>query len=311
VSRAVLAAALILVGCAERALPNPDARDLGGVDLAVLDAASSDLASCGNQHTRTKVTPITIAPLDGIGTLQPGAAARVLVTFPYRSGCDRPGDLEVAVMQGNATTSVAITAYDWIGTKGCSSTKLEVRELSIPSAQLGGNPRIVFQSTTPDGPGTTLQGAFGPMPSCTQRDLGDACQADCQCSGAEPLALCLIGSDGISRCGVPCHSDTQCRGTGTPYCAGDSRYACTEAQACRAASECHLGEHVEGCLCTRERVTAGGLCGCDAQCADGALCTSEGFCARICTGDRTCADPICGGEGCEFCSSGLCVQTVD
>lgn len=311
--RTALAALALCAACTPRALSVPEE----GVDLAVVRDASLaplDASSCGNQHTRTPVAILQIVPIDGQPRYTYGASARVLVSFPYRERCDQPGDVEVTIMPGGATTFVELKAHDWLGTTGCDATKIETREVTLSSAQLGGNPRVVIRDAVGmNGASLELMADIGAPPACVRRFVGDPCQADCECGDGFPRSLlCLVGTDGFSRCGEPCHSDTQCQSDGgTVHCIGEPMHACGWSNRCRIAEECRFGERLEQCVCTRPAPQGGRLCGCDADCPAEELCTSDGFCARICTGDRTCSSASCSGEGCEFCTAGLCVSTVD
>jgi len=292
-------------GCSARPL-DPGAADLASVDAT--SPANQDLAICGNRHVRTHVPLVTLATLDGKSSFPMGAALRLLVSFPLRERCDVAADIVVEPLVGGTTMGLDVSAYTWLGTSGCDATTLVTRVVTIPSNLIVGSEIVLRDSKSVNGLSLTLSALAGPSPACNPGGIGSLCKADCDCGGDIPGTLCLVGTDGFYRCGLPCHSDTQCRDLApNAGCDNATTWSCGILSRCINSDEdCEFGERAEQCRCTRPRSTSQlGRCGCDAECPAGSLCLEGGYCARTCTGPDTCAD-TCSGPSCEVCIDGLC-----
>jgi hypothetical protein len=310
-SSVVVLLTLCAAGCVERALDATNAVDAAAPDLArqldlgsEIDLASHDLAGC-SVHSYVPIGLSSLSTLGETYTFFPTAAVRALLTFPVRTGCDIPADIDLVITPGT-TTIIEVHAHLWRGEVGCGPIQQVVRDITVPASQIGSPSTIIVRDGETTIPIAIAMHAVSMTSSCASSQLGDLCYNDCDCTSAAD-ALCLFDGS-LHHCALFCHDDAQCRNDAMTLCLTSTTFECLPSQVCRTAADCAFGESVENCACTPSHSSPGGLCACDADCASGALCDG-GACVRPCSGPHTCAD-YGDGEGGSLCMAGRCVQLI-
>ena len=161
---------------------------------------------------------IVLVPLTVIAQvdkkLSLGSAARFLIQYPYREGCDLPGRVEARFQPGNATDFVEPRAWVWQSNApdaACGPIRLAEQVIVIDGALLG-NPRIVLRDGAPGGTVELMAkvalldpGRCSPAQDGVP-DSGCNCSAQCGYGG-----VCRVGVD-LAYCAIPCTQTAQCPG---------------------------------------------------------------------------------------------------
>jgi len=300
---------LLLLGLASACRTQPlvpadfGAADRAAIDMAnaTMDLGESDLLMC----TSHQLVPALLTDINLVGgSAVLGRAIRLRISFELQSACESPGDISVFVQPGNATDLAEVSVRKWRSSLPCGPTQSISRVIVIPPDLLS-SPLLRARDASPGGTAMTLFGTQGnPVSSCVPKAPGAACERDCQCAAAETGALCLTVASGQPFCGRSCYGDAECAGLpDRPLCEPTAGSVCaTGVATCRSDAECPIGQHVVSCACAPREARGGTMCGCDADCALGTICSDSGFCVHPCATAADCP----GAPDSKQCSNATC-----
>jgi len=254
-----------------------------------------------------------------------GATERLEVDVQLLSGCEILGQINVGIMQGDATDFIELAAFAWVPSNmACTpDAPIATRMIAIPGREQGNLMAVVTDASDPDGGELVRYGrdpCSGP-PECQcwsgtppgPGGEGSDCLTDCSCASGlscigywglgGPLWSCLrICSDffdcNLGEACVPAILDGPshvCEGTGVDQCGNDDD--------CPAGFRCAITEH--GNFCSDQRAFPSMQpCICDADCPAGQLCTNtpmaeNTLCQVPCLTSSQCPNPdvdvfVCG-----------------
>jgi hypothetical protein len=336
--RVVLVACAVLLGvatngcsCSQRHTPGDDG------DGGARDAAPHDGPRDGQLPDRGTVTPDGSLPWDAGTCEQPwywerttraihslgfangapprlGVTEQLLVGVQLLSGsCEALAGVEAAIMPGNATDFIELTAWVWrvAGSVPCTPDAPIVSTVVLVPGRGQGNLRVVVAdaTTTPGGVSLTYQREMcSGMPDCQCYPGSPAgsgqefatCLTDCSCAAG---LSCIGAIDFVGEawhCRRPCADDYDCRPgeTCAKYVADSAAWVCESWGGCQDAGDCGEGFTCEpdasGALVCVDRRPVPTMqdCTCDAQCPPGQRCSrvwgNETQCAVWCQDDADC-----------------------
>jgi hypothetical protein len=224
-----------------------------------------------------------------------GVTEQLLVEVQLLSGsCEALAGVEVAIMPGDATDFVELTAFVWhvVGSVPCTPDAPIVRTVVLIPGRGQGNMRVVVSDgLSPDGQYLlTYQRTYcSGMPDCqcypgSPEGAGQEyaqCLTDCSCAAG----LSCIGAVGFVgpgwNCRRPCADDRDCGAYEfcAKYVADAAAWVCEPGTQCQATGDCPAGfdcvaraDGVQTCV-DRRLVPTQQDCTCDAECPPGQRCS--------------------------------------
>jgi hypothetical protein len=224
-----------------------------------------------------------------------GVTEQLLVQVQLLSGsCEALAGVEAALMPGDATDFVELTAYVWTvaGTVPCTPDAPIVSTVVVIPGRGQGNTRVVVSdASSPDGQFLlTYQRTYcAGLPDCQCYPGSPAgpgheyadCLTDCSCADG----LACIGAVGLVgagwSCMRPCVDDRDC-GAGAfcaRYVADAAAWVCWEGSQCQTTGDCPAGfvcalDAAGAGSCVDQRpVPTKQACTCDAECPPGQSCS--------------------------------------
>jgi hypothetical protein len=305
---------LVAAGCRTRLFDDEGA-------IADASAAAADAAVSAQRCDTAQLVSVALRDIGAPDTDDAGggnryaATIRVLLTFPWRPGCDIPGQptATATVDLENHVTIVTAIAHLWRSSAGDTACGPavdgnQVLVLSdLPDVANFASARIRVVDGAPGGT-ASLELPIQSAPlvvSCDARPVGQGCDSDCQCRAAMTEARCipcgggLVGCpDGVfGHCAISCAQDADCPDS-RPSCSGHASvpWSCGIGSCmspCPRGQVC-VGGPDSGSGCHPPPTAPSGMpaCTCSDDCGPSGICTlardPPGHCVLPCATDADC-----------------------